>query len=236
MIDTRDLKVSSNPRDVITRCIIDDEERLLIKKMSLFHVDVRKYASDRDRQECYNSIVHFFVSQIDATQTIIFCEERKIVHALKAYLDKEGIPASVLTGKPMDTETRKKNLKEFRDQKTRILVTTSVISRGIDIPSVEIVVNLGIPRKGWEQKGSTRKQVLTGDADTFRHRCGRTARFGRKGVAITVTHSEEEWKFFAQICHDMGIKNERFRSFPMEKVKSESGPLIAEINKLISGA
>ena len=105
----------------------------------------------------------------------------------------------------MDTETRKKNLKEFRDQKTRILVTTSVISRGIDIPSVEIVVNLGIPRKGWEQRNSTRKQVLTGDADTFRHRCGRTARFGRKGVAITVTHSKEEMNFFAQICNDAGI-------------------------------
>ena len=111
-----------------------------------------------------------------------------------------------------------------------------MISRGIDIPSVEIVVNLGIPRKGWEQRNSGKKQVLTGDADTFRHRCGRTARFGRKGVAITVTHSEEEWRFFAQICQDMGITKDRFRSFPMEEVKSESGPLITEINKLINGS
>ena len=96
MIDTRVLKIKGNPRDVVTRSIIDDEERLLIKKMSLFHVDLQKYASDRDRQDCYNNIVHFFVSQIDATQTIIFCEERKIVHALKAYLDKEGIPRPFL--------------------------------------------------------------------------------------------------------------------------------------------
>ena len=110
-----------------------------------------------------------------------------------------------------------------------------MISRGIDIPSVEIVVNLGIPRKGWEQRNSTRKQVLTGDADTFRHRCGRTARFGRKGVAITVTHSKEEMNFFAQICNDMGITKDRFRSFKMENVKSESGSVIKQINKLING-
>ena len=81
-------------QDVVTRSIIDDEEALI--RRCLCFTLIQKYASDRDRQDCYNNIVHFFVSQIDATQTIIFCEERKIVHALKAYLDKEGIPASFL--------------------------------------------------------------------------------------------------------------------------------------------
>lgn len=225
--------LKSSPR--VNRVIIDNEEALLIKKMSIFHVDVSKYANDRDRQESYNSIVHFFVNEIAATQTIIFCEERKIVHALGDYLKKNSILASLLTGKPMENEVRERNLSEFRDRKTSILITTSVISRGIDIPSVDLVVNLGIPRKGFSQRGSKSVQKLEGDGAMFRHRIGRTARFGRKGVAITVTNNRQENEFFTQICRQMDLNKERIHRFEVEHIKEESEEIITVIDKILKG-
>ena len=60
-------------------------------------------------------------------------------------------------------------LKRFKDKKFRVLVATDVCSRGLDIPNVDLVIQVEPPK----------------DAETYIHRSGRTARAGRSGTCIT---------------------------------------------------
>ena len=72
---------------------------------------------------------------------------------------------------------------------SRILITTNVLSRGIDVPAVTLVIQYDMP-------------VMKGgvcDPETYLHRVGRTGRFGRKGVALNLIHDDKEMKVLKQI-------------------------------------
>jgi len=75
----------------------------------------------------------------------------------------------------MTQEERNEIVKEFRDGETRILLTTDLLARGIDIPHVNLVINYD----------------LTNDKETYIHRIGRCGRFGKKGVAITLVKMQD---------------------------------------------
>ena len=75
----------------------------------------------------------------------------------------------------MTQDERNEIVKEFRNGKTRILLTTDLLSRGIDIPQVNLVINYDIPP----------------NKETYIHRIGRCGRFGKKGVSITMVKMED---------------------------------------------
>jgi len=68
-------------------------------------------------------------------------------------------------------------LREFKEGLTKILICTNVAARGLDIPGVLLVINYDMPRKG-------RGRDTECDLETYPHRVGRTARFGRKGSSV----------------------------------------------------
>ena len=70
----------------------------------------------------------------------------------------------------MSQEDRNVIVNEFRDGKTRLLLTTDLLSRGIDIPQVNLVINYDLPI----------------NKETYIHRIGRSGRYGRKGVSINL--------------------------------------------------
>ena len=80
-------------------------------------------------------------------------------------------------------------LLDFHSGASRILITTNVLSRGIDVPAVTLVIQYDMP-------------VMKGgvcDPETYLHRVGRTGRFGRKGVALNLIHDDKELKVLKQI-------------------------------------
>jgi superfamily II DNA/RNA helicase len=77
----------------------------------------------------------------------------------------------------MTQEQRDEVVKEFRDGKTRLLLTTDLLSRGIDIPQVNMVVNYDLPP----------------NKETYVHRIGRCGRFDKKGVSITMIKSTDPY-------------------------------------------
>jgi ATP-dependent RNA helicase DDX19/DBP5 len=81
----------------------------------------------------------------------------------------------------------------FRDGKTKVLITTNVIARGIDIQQVNMVVNYDMPLT---HDGKP-------DSETYLHRVGRTGRFGRKGVAIAFVHDKRSWDEMHAIEEDL---------------------------------
>jgi superfamily II DNA/RNA helicase len=113
-------------------------------------------------------------SIMSTSQAIIFANTIKKVDWLKENLEKENFEITYIHGK-MTSKEREDIVKEFRDGKTRILLTTDLLARGIDIPQVNLVINYDLPP----------------NKETYIHRIGRCGRFDKKGVSITMIKMED---------------------------------------------
>lgn len=94
----------------------------------------------------------------------------------------------VLSG-DLTVEQRLAVLDRFREGHQKLLITTNVLSRGIDIDQVNVVVNFDLPIN----------QAGEADYETYLHRIGRTGRFGKHGIAINLVDSEQSMR----ICQDI---------------------------------
>jgi ATP-dependent RNA helicase DeaD len=103
----------------------------------------------------------------EADTAMLFCATRDNVRHLHASLTERGFAAVALSGEHSQNE-RNQALQALRDRRARVCVATDVAARGIDLPSLSLVIHVEIPR----------------DADTLQHRSGRTGRAGKKGTAI----------------------------------------------------
>jgi len=105
----------------------------------------------------------------EAETAILFCATREAVRRLHASLVERGFHAVALSGEHSQNE-RNTALQSLRDKRARVLVATDVAARGIDLPSVSLVIHVELPR----------------DAEALQHRSGRTGRAGRKGLAVLI--------------------------------------------------
>ncbi len=104
---------------------------------------------------------------LSITQAIIYCNTRRRVEELTAALKEKTFTVSMTHGE-MEQRDRELIMKEFRAGASRVLITTDLLARGIDVQQVSLVINYDLP--------SNRENYI--------HRIGRSGRFGRKGVAI----------------------------------------------------
>ena len=81
----------------------------------------------------------------------------------------------------MTKEERDKTMSKFRKQEIHVLITTDLIARGIDVPQAQLVINFAVP-----QQFDTKTKTQNSDPATYLHRIGRTGRFGRDGLALTI--------------------------------------------------
>ncbi|MCP5411575.1 MAG: DEAD/DEAH box helicase [Alphaproteobacteria bacterium] len=104
---------------------------------------------------------------IDPPSALVFCSTRQAVRHLEAMLLERGFAAVSLSGELSQNE-RNHALQALRDGRARVCVATDVAARGIDLPSLSLVIHADLPN----------------DAQVLQHRSGRTGRAGRKGVSI----------------------------------------------------
>jgi len=88
-------------------------------------------------------------------------------------------------------------LNDFRTGKSKVLITTNVLARGIDVSTVSMVINYDIPMKGMGDREP--------DPETYLHRIGRTGRFGRVGVSISFVHDRKSFQSVSDIANIYGI-------------------------------
>jgi len=105
----------------------------------------------------------------EAETAILFCATRDNVRHLHAGLTERGFAAVALSGEHSQNE-RNAALQALRDQRARVCVATDVAARGIDLPSLSLVIHVELPR----------------DGEALQHRSGRTGRAGKKGTAILI--------------------------------------------------
>ncbi|SHE99266.1 Superfamily II DNA and RNA helicase [Mariniphaga anaerophila] len=132
---------------------------------------------------CYDNqkatlINHLIADKPDYNSILIFCSTKRKVNELASLLKKNNMSVEPISSDLEQTE-REKVLQGFKSRRTRILVATDVLSRGIDIKEINLVINYDVPH----------------DAEDYVHRVGRTARADSTGVALTLVNDTDMGSF-----------------------------------------
>ncbi|ALE15838.1 DEAD-box ATP-dependent RNA helicase CshA [Altererythrobacter epoxidivorans] len=132
------------------------------------HGDIAYQAISVGPSEIENAVVNLLRFH-EAETAICFCATRESVRRLHTTLQNRGFGVVALSGEHSQSE-RNHALQALRDHRARVCVATDVAARGIDLPSLSLVIHVEIPR----------------DAETLQHRSGRTGRAGKKGTAAII--------------------------------------------------
>jgi ATP-dependent RNA helicase DeaD len=130
------------------------------------HVDIEYRAiriAPNDAEHAVVNVLRFF----ESATTLVFCNTRHAVRHLQAILLERGFSVVALSGELTQNE-RSQALQALRDGRARVCVATDVAARGIDLPSLGLVIHADLPN----------------DPEVMQHRSGRTGRAGRKGVSV----------------------------------------------------
>jgi translation initiation factor 4A len=146
-----------------------DPIKILLKNNEIIVDLISQFYLDVETEELKFDTLLDLYNLVSTSQTIIFCNTIRKVEWLEEQLKKNNFPITVIHSNMTQTE-RDAVIKDFRDGKTRLLLTTDLLSRGIDIPQVNMVINYDLPI----------------NKETYVHRIGRCGRFDKKGVAITM--------------------------------------------------
>ena len=132
---------------------------------------------------CYDNqkidlVNHLISENPEYNSILIFCATKKKVTELANSLKKNHLSAQAISS-DLEQEKREEVLLGFKSKKTRILVATDVLSRGIDIKEINLIINFDVPQ----------------DAEDYVHRVGRTARADATGVALTLVNEKDMFYF-----------------------------------------
>ena len=150
-----------------------DAMRIQVEGGSRGHVDIEYRAVRVAPQEIEYAVVNL-LRFVDAPTSIVFCNTRESGRHLQATLLERGFAAVLLSGE-LSQHERNQSMQALRDGRARVCVATDVAARGIDLPTLTLVVHVEIPR----------------DAEALQHRSGRTGRAGMEGRAISIATPDQ---------------------------------------------
>lgn len=180
--------------------VAPDANQIIVKRETLSLDNVEQYYIHTGSADQRFNVLTEIYELLNLGQTIIFVRTRSTASELTRRMRDDSHTVSVLYGGDMPPEERDKVIDEFRHGTTKVLVTTNVLSRGVDIAAVSTVINYDLPTDRFNMV----------DPETYLHRIGRTGRFGRKGIAINFVHDEQSFSVL--------MKLEKYYSKKIEKV------------------
>ncbi|KIK66647.1 hypothetical protein GYMLUDRAFT_218077 [Collybiopsis luxurians FD-317 M1] len=177
-------------------------EELSVDSIRQFYMDCR------DEEHKYDILVALY-TLLTIGQSIIFCQHRHTADRISARMTAEGHHVASLHG-AKDAAERDQIIDRFREGKEKVLITTNVIARGIDIMQVNMVVNYDLPLMN--ERNNARADDIRPDVETYIHRIGRTGRFGRKGISVNFVHDRKTWLQMEEIEKQTGKKITRIET------------------------
>ncbi|GMH76011.1 hypothetical protein TrLO_g14813 [Triparma laevis f. longispina] len=142
-------------------------DELTLRGISQFYA----YVLERQKVHCLNTLF----TKLEINQSIIFCNSVNRVELLAKKITELGFSCFYIHAK-MQQSNRNRVFHEFRNGATRHLVTSDLFTRGIDIQSVNCVINFDFPK----------------NSETYLHRIGRSGRFGHLGLAVNLITQEDK--------------------------------------------
>ncbi|KAH0794261.1 ATP-dependent RNA helicase SUB2 [Histomonas meleagridis] len=160
---------------------IDDEKKLTLHGLQQYYIKLQPNEKNRKLIEILDNFTF--------NQVVIFVSKKKRAETLNNLLNECGYPSIPMHSK-MQQIDRINALRQFKEFKKKILVSTDVFARGIDVERVNIVINYDFPT----------------DSDTYLHRVGRAGRFGTKGLAVSFISTDEENKMLEEVQRRFEVK------------------------------
>jgi len=151
----------------LTTKFMRDAVRILVKKDELTLEGIRQFYVAIEKEEWKLDTLCDLYETLTITQAIIYCNTRRKVDYLMNHLSSRDFTVSVMHA-DLDQKERDLVMREFRSGSSRVLISTDLLARGIDVQQVSLVINYDLPQ----------------NMENYLHRIGRSGRFGRKGVAI----------------------------------------------------
>jgi len=164
------------PHEVLemTTKFMSDPIRILVKRDELTLEGIKQFFVAVEREEWKFDTLCDLYDTLTITQAVIFCNTKKKVDWLTDKMRQANFTVSKMHGDMLQKE-RDAIMSEFRSLASRVLITTDIWARGIDVEQVSLVINYDLPN----------------NRELYIHRIGRSGRFGRKGVAINFVKSDD---------------------------------------------
>ena len=164
------------PVDVLemTSKFMTDPIRILVKRDELTLEGIKQFFVAVEKEEWKFDTLCDLYDTLTITQAVIFCNTKKKVDWLTEKMRANNFTVSAMHG-DMPQKERDAIMGEFRGGTTRVLITTDVWARGIDVQQVSLVINYDLPT----------------NRENYIHRIGRSGRYGRKGVAINFVKADD---------------------------------------------
>jgi len=162
------------PHEILemTNKFMTDPVRILVKRDELTLEGIKQFFVAVEREEWKFDTLCDLYDTLTITQAVIFCNTKRKVDWLTEKMRSNNFTVSAMHG-DMPQKERDAIMAEFRSGTTRVLITTDVWARGLDVQQVSLVINYDLPN----------------NRELYIHRIGRSGRFGRKGVAINFVRS-----------------------------------------------
>ena len=151
----------------ISKCFMRNPVKILVKEEDLTLEGIKQFYINLEHNEYKYETLCDLYDLCSVSQTIIYCNSRTMVEELYRRLCEDEFSCVCMHGE-LGQEERNKIMAEFRNGSSRILISTDLLSRGIDIQQVSLVINYDIPN----------------NIESYIHRIGRSGRYGRKGTSI----------------------------------------------------
>ena len=157
--------------------------KILVKADMLTLQGIAQYYIRLDSDEHKYATIKDLFEGLTISQAIIYCNSTRRVDDLEEAMVQDNFPVKKIHGK-MDEDERKEVHKDFKNGGCRVLITSDLFARGIDIQQVSVVINFDVPKS----------------EHTYLHRIGRSGRWGRKGIAINFVtrHDGAKLKHFEE--------------------------------------
>jgi len=151
----------------LTSKFMRDPVRILVKKDELTLEGIRQFYIAIEKEDWKLDTLCDLYETLTITQAIIYCNTRRKVDWLAEKMGARDFTISIMHAE-LEQKDRERIMREFRSGSSRVLISTDLLARGIDVQQVSLVINYDLP----------------GNIENYLHRIGRSGRFGRKGVAI----------------------------------------------------
>jgi len=148
--------------------------RILLPPDEVTLEGIKQYYVQLDREDWKLPVLLDLYQQITVNQALIYVNKRQKAEWLAKQLSSHGFTLEFIHGE-MEVAERKKRMEDFRSGMTRVLISTDLLARGIDVQQVSLVINYEMPIQ----------------RENYVHRIGRSGRYGKKGSAINLVCGEE---------------------------------------------
>jgi superfamily II DNA/RNA helicase len=152
---------------------LNNPESILIENKNVTLEGIQQFKVVINEEWKYDTLIDIY-NLVNISQCIIYINYKNKLMNIYDELIKNNYPVDYIHGE-ITKDERERKLLDFKNGKTRMLLSTDLLSRGIDVQQLNLVINFDLPRS----------------KETYVHRIGRSGRYGRKGVAINLVNNRE---------------------------------------------